>query len=42
MAEVELVVEARWQEECCIGASTPTEVHSIEAVAGYVSDMDEK
>ena len=42
MAEVELVVEARWQEECCIGASTPTEVHSIEAVAGYVIDMDEK
>ena len=42
MAEVELVVEARWQEECCIGASTPTEVNSIEVVAGHVSDMNEK
>ena len=42
MVEVALVVEAKWQEECCIGASTSTEVHSIEAVAGYVSDMDEK
>ena len=42
MVEVALVVEATWQEECCIGASIPTEVHSIEAVAGYVSDMDEK
>ena len=41
-AEVELVVEAKWQEECCIGASTPTEVHSIEAVAEHVSDMNEK
>ena len=42
MVEVALVVEEKWQEECCIGASTPTEVHSIEAVARYVSDMDEK
>ena len=41
-AEVELVVEAKWQEECCIGASTPTEEHSIEAATGYVSDMDER
>ena len=41
-AEVELVVEAKWQEDCCIGASTPTEEHSIETPTGYVSDMDEK
>ena len=39
--EVELVVEAKWQEECCIGASTPTEVHSTEVVAGHVSDNNE-
>ena len=42
MAEVELVVEAKWREENCTGASTPTEVHSIEAVAGHVNDMNEK
>ena len=42
MVEVERVVEEKWQEECCIGASTPTEVHSTEAVTGYVSGMDEK
>ena len=42
MAEVELVVEARWQEECCIGASTPTEVRSTEVVAGHGNDMNEK
>ena len=41
MVVVELVVEAKWWEECCIGASTPTEVHSTEAVAGHVSDMNE-
>ena len=41
-AEVELVVEEKWREECCIGASTPTEEHSIEAATGYVSDMGEK
>ena len=41
-AEVELVVEAKWQEECCIGASTPNEVHSIEAVTGHVNDRNEK
>ena len=40
-AEVELVVEAKWQEECCIGASTPAEVHSTEAVAGHVSGRSE-
>ena len=42
MVAVELEVEAEWRVECCTEASTPTEVHSIEAVAGYVSDMDEK
>ena len=40
MVEVELVVEAKWQEECCIGASTPTEVHSTEAVARHVNDKN--
>ena len=42
MAEVELVVEARRQEECCIGASTPNEVHSTEAVAEHKSEMNEQ
>ena len=42
MVEVELVVEAKWREECCTGASTPTEVHSTEAVAGHVNDKNEK
>ena len=41
MVEVELVVEAKWREECCTGASTPTEVHSTEVAAGHVSDMNE-
>ena len=39
--EVELVVEEKWREECCNGASSPTEVHSTEAVAGHVSDTNE-
>ena len=38
---VEPVVEAKWWEECCTGASTPTEVHSTEVVAGHVNDMNE-
>jgi len=37
----ELVVEAKWQEEWCIGASTPIEVHSTEAVAGHRSETIE-
>ena len=41
MVVVEPVVEAKWREECCTGASTPTKVHSTEAVAGHVSDMNE-
>ena len=41
MVEVELVVEEKWREECCTGASTPTKVHSTEAVAGHVSDRNE-
>ena len=41
MVVVELVVEAKWREEYCTGASTPVEVHSTEAVAGHVSDMYE-
>ena len=42
MDEVELVVETKWREEYCTGASTPTKVHSTEAVAGHVNDMNEK
>jgi len=42
MDVVELVVESKWQEECCIGASTPVEVHSTEVVAGHVSETNEK
>ena len=41
MVEVELVVEAKWWEECCTGASTPTEVYSTEVVVGHVNDMNE-
>ena len=42
MAEVELVVKEKWREEYCTGNSTLTEVHSTEAVAGHVNDMNEK
>ena len=41
MVVVELVVEAKWWEEYYTEASTPIEVHSTEAVAGHVSDMNE-
>ena len=41
MVVVELVVEAKWREECCTRASTPVEVHSTEAVAGHVSETKE-
>ena len=41
MVVAELEVEAEWREECCTGASTPTEVHSTEAVAGHVNDINE-
>ena len=41
MVEVELVVEAKWREECCTGVSTLTEVHFTEAVTGHVNDMNE-
>ena len=41
MVVVELVVEAKWMEECCTGASTPVEVHSTEAVARHVSETNE-
>jgi len=40
MVVVEPVVEAEWQEESCIGASTLVEVHSTEAVAGHVSETN--
>ena len=41
MVVVELVVEEKWQEECCTGASTMVEVHSTKAVAGHVSETNE-
>ena len=41
MVVVEPVVEAKWWEESCIGASTPVEVHSTEVVAGHVSETNE-
>ncbi len=41
MVVVEPVVEAKWREECCTGASTSVEVHSTEAVAGHVSETNE-
>lgn len=42
MVEVELVVEEKWREECCIGASTTVEVHSTEVAAGHESEMSKK
>jgi len=41
VVEVEMVVEEKWREDCCTGASTLVEVHSIVAVAGHVSEMNE-
>ena len=41
MVVVEPMVEAKWQEEYLTGASTPVEVHSIEAMAGHVSETNE-
>ena len=41
MVVVEPVVDAKWREECCTGASTTVEVHSTEVVAGHVSDTNE-
>ena len=41
MVVVEQVVEEEWWEESCIGASTPVEVHSTEAVAEHVREMNE-
>jgi len=38
----EQVVEENKREECCIGASTPDEVHSTEAVAEHKSEMNEQ
>ena len=42
MVVVELVVEAEWWEESCIGASTPVEVHSTEVLARHASEMNEQ
>jgi len=41
MVLAELVVEEKWQEEWCTGASTPVEAHSTEAVAGHRSETIE-
>ena len=41
MVGIELVVEAKWREECCIRASTPVEVHSTEVVTGHESETSE-
>ena len=42
MVGIELVVEAEWREECCIGASTLVEVHSTKFAAGNESETSEK
>ena len=34
------VVEEKEQEESCIGASTPHEMHSIEAIAEHMIEMN--
>ena len=38
----EQVVEENKREECCIGASTPAEVHSTETVAENKSETSEQ
>lgn len=42
MVVVELVVEEKWREECCTGASTPVEVHSTKVVAGHEGETNKK
>ena len=42
MVVVEPVAEAKWRQECCIGASTPVEVHSTKAVARHESETNEE
>jgi len=42
MVAVEQVVEAKEQEESCIGASTHDEVHSTEVVAKHENEMNEQ
>ena len=42
MVAVEQAVEENEREECCIGASTPDEVHSTEAVAEHKCEMNEQ
>ena len=41
MVAVEQVVEEREWDECCIGASTPDEVHSTKVVAKHRGEIDE-
>ena len=40
VVDEQVVEETKW-EECCTGASTPDEVHSIEAVVEHRDEMDE-
>jgi len=42
MVVVEPVVEEKWREECCTGASTLVEVRSTEVVARHVSETNEE
>ena len=38
----EKMVKEKKREECCIGASTPDEVHSTEVVAEHKSETNEQ
>ena len=42
MVVVEQVVEAKWWEESCTGASTPVEVHSTKVVAEHENETNEQ
>jgi len=42
MVAIKQVVEAKEPEESCIGASTPDEVHSTEAVAKHRGEMNDQ
>ena len=42
MVVVEQLVEAKWWEESCTGASIPVAVHSTEFVAEHENEMNEQ
>jgi len=42
MAMVEQVVEEKWWEESCTGASTSITVHSTKVVAEHENEMNEQ